>query len=184
LRTATSEKVDAAPVKSHVAAITNIFMQAPTDQEKAAIEAVFSFQRVIDVPRRDAHTRKAKTPRNKATAVVEVPRRAKSTIFPKLKEDTAEIWAGWRFVGDELIDGGGKRYGKSEIRAIFYNRGLLRMYKSELERLRHQRRAGDAALSLAKQAIGIKPFSWYLTLVSSCQTQVHLPPVPYSKIYL
>lgn len=130
------ENLDPRHVKCSIHAPTTTAVKRPTEQEEAALRAVFSFQQPIDVPRRDAPTRKGKTPRNQATAVVEVPRRTKTIIFPKLKEDTAELWAGWHFVGDELIDGGGNRYGQSEIRAIFYNRGLLRMYKSELHRLR------------------------------------------------
>lgn len=56
--------------------------------------------------------------------------------------ETALVWHGWRFYGDELIDSGGNRYGQSEIRAIFYTRRLLVDYRDELKKLRPQKKAG------------------------------------------
>ena len=142
MRTQAAQCLDSRHVNTTHAAPTTHVVKRPTEQEETAIKAVFSFQRVIEVPRRLRPTPNPnpnpnpKSGKSRTTPVVEVPKQHKSTFFPKLKKDTADIWEGWRFVGDELIDGGGNRYGQNEIRAIFYNRQLLRMYRSELDRLR------------------------------------------------
>ena len=57
--------------------------------------------------------------------------RKKSRLQKRPGATTSQIWDGWHFSGDELIDGGGNRYGQSEIRAIFYTRKLLWHYQDQ-----------------------------------------------------
>jgi hypothetical protein len=44
-------------------------------------------------------------------------------------DSPANLWQGWYVDGDDLVDGGGNRYGMHEIRAIFYTRKLLWYYR-------------------------------------------------------
>lgn len=55
--------------------------------------------------------------------------------------ETAQIWHGWHFYADELIDSGGNRYSQNEIRAIFYTRRLLVDYREKLEKMRPKKKA-------------------------------------------
>ena len=53
-------------------------------------------------------------------------------LFREKKNAEKNIWKGWKFIGDELVDDAGNRYGQNEIRAIFYNRKRLE-YLDRLE---------------------------------------------------
>ncbi len=100
-------------------------MKRPSDHEQAALAAAFSLCDAIDAINGTG------VPDPPAERVAKRPT-SKNTRRPGQHPD---IWHGWHFKDDELIDGGGNRYGQSEIRAIFYTRKLLWHYQ-ELERAR------------------------------------------------
>ena len=105
-------------------------MKNPSHHEEAALVAAFSLCDALDTIN---GTRTTDPP-------AQIQRDPQLTDPPARRQrpkqiDTATTWHGWHFVGDELIDGGGNRYGQSEIRAIFYTRKLLWHYQ-ELERAR------------------------------------------------
>lgn len=98
-------------------------MKRATHQEETALEAVFSFTDAID-----------------AIAGIKQPARSKPIKLPRpsntFATETGPIWRGWRCVGENLIDGGGNRYGQGQIRAIFYNRQRIRALENTLLVLR------------------------------------------------
>lgn len=103
-------------------------MIRPSQLEEAALVAAFSLRDAIDTINQPASisASPSRDPR---------PRQHKRGLQKTPAKTTAEIWNGWHFRDDELVDGGGNRYGQSEIRAIFYTRKLLWHYQ-EQERAR------------------------------------------------
>lgn len=98
-------------------------MIRPSELEEAALVAAFSLCGAIDAINQTAPVSASRDSDRSAG-------RQKPLKKP-IALPTSEIWHGWHFRDDELIDGGGNRYGQSEIRAIFYTRKLLWHYQEQ-----------------------------------------------------
>lgn len=87
----------------------------PTDAEKTAVEAVFSFRKETGA----------------------IPGRGNTTkhLLNLSGATTDEIWRDWSLSGDDLIDPAGNRYGQCEIRAIFYTRGEIAGLRKRINEL-------------------------------------------------
>jgi hypothetical protein len=132
-------------------------MRPPTHSEQAALEAAFSLADAIDAitamtsieslekltsaPIEEKRDRKKSRNSHSAEQLSRIcrpgwPVREKRSQPPVRWRDPQNPWAGWRFVGLELVDDAGNRYGQDEIRALFYNRRRLRSLEETLKALR------------------------------------------------